>query len=276
MPASSLNKTKPSEDRSSKSPEGDPGARLAHLPARVKLERLLKSAKGKKKALILTHDNPDPDSLASAVALAHLLRAARGHRGPGGLRRHHRPRGEHRLREGAAAAGAAALAGGSSTSTICSRWWTPSRRWATTRCRRAPRGRGDRSPPAAGRERCATPFADVGGDFGATSTMLVEYLRAARLEPSVEVATALFYGIKADTRDLGRETTSTDIDSYLWLFPQVDKRLLEPDRAPGAAGALLPAVPHGLRAGEGVRDRRRSPTWARSTRRTWWPRSPSG
>ena len=48
------------------------------------------------------------------------------------------------------------------------------------------------------------PFADVGGDFGATSTMLVEYLRAARLEPTPEVATALFYGIKADTRDLGR------------------------------------------------------------------------
>ena len=37
--------------------------------------------------------------------------------------------------------------------------------------------------------------------------MLVEYLRAARLEPSVEVATALFYGIKTDTRDLGRQTT---------------------------------------------------------------------
>ena len=46
------------------------------------------------------------------------------------------------------------------------------------------------------------------------------------LEPSVEVATGLFYGIKADTRDLGRETTQTDIDSYLWLFPRCDKQLL--------------------------------------------------
>ncbi|HZI04843.1 MAG TPA: DHHA1 domain-containing protein, partial [Archangium sp.] len=62
--------------------------------------------------------------------------------------------------------------------------------------------------------------------FGATSTMLAEYLRAARLEPSVDVATALFYGVKADTRDLGRETTQTDIDTYLWLFPRMDKHLL--------------------------------------------------
>jgi nanoRNase/pAp phosphatase (c-di-AMP/oligoRNAs hydrolase) len=75
-------------------------------------------------------------------------------------------------------------------------------------------------------ESLLSPFADVGGDYGATSTMLVEYLRAARLEPSVEVATGLFYGIKADTRDLGRETTQTDIDSYLWLFPRCDKQLL--------------------------------------------------
>jgi nanoRNase/pAp phosphatase (c-di-AMP/oligoRNAs hydrolase) len=56
--------------------------------------------------------------------------------------------------------------------------------------------------------------------------MLVEYLRAARLDPTVEVATGLFYGIKADTRDLGRETTQTDVDSYLWLFPRIDKQLL--------------------------------------------------
>jgi len=75
-------------------------------------------------------------------------------------------------------------------------------------------------------ESLFVPFADVGGDFGATSTMLAEYLRAARIEPSVDLATALFYGIKADTRDLGRETTRTDVDCYLWLYPRVDKRLL--------------------------------------------------
>jgi nanoRNase/pAp phosphatase (c-di-AMP/oligoRNAs hydrolase) len=75
-------------------------------------------------------------------------------------------------------------------------------------------------------EGLTAPYADVGGDFGATSTLLTEYLRSARLEPSLEVATALYYGIKADTRDLGRETSRNDVDSYLWLFPRMDRELL--------------------------------------------------
>ena len=40
------------------------------------------------------------------------------------------------------------------------------------------------------------------------------------------IATALYYGIKADTRDLGRQTTPADVDAYLWLFPLVDKQAL--------------------------------------------------
>src|SRR5512146_1938718 len=40
---------------------------------RVKLERLIQYARGHHRALILTHDNPDPDSIASAVALAYIL-----------------------------------------------------------------------------------------------------------------------------------------------------------------------------------------------------------
>ena len=52
--------------------------RLAELPARDKLERLMRVAKGKKRALILTHDNPDPDSMAAAVALAHILERRAG------------------------------------------------------------------------------------------------------------------------------------------------------------------------------------------------------
>ena len=69
----------PSMNRRSRSdePEGSP-PRVATLPFRAKLDRLLQVARGHKKALILTHDNPDPDSLASAVALAHLLETKAG------------------------------------------------------------------------------------------------------------------------------------------------------------------------------------------------------
>jgi nanoRNase/pAp phosphatase (c-di-AMP/oligoRNAs hydrolase) len=70
------------------------------------------------------------------------------------------------------------------------------------------------------------PLADVGGPMGATSTLLVGYFRESGLKVPPEIATALFYGIKADTRDLGRQTTAVDVDAYLWLFPMVDKEAL--------------------------------------------------
>ncbi len=70
------------------------------------------------------------------------------------------------------------------------------------------------------------PIADVGGTRGATSTLIAEYFRASGLEMPPQVATALYYGIKADTRDLGRQTTPHDVEAYLWLFPLVDKEAL--------------------------------------------------
>ncbi len=229
MPASSLNKTKPAEgDSKSKSQDADPdgtGGRLAHMPARAKLERLIKTVKGRKKALVLTHDNPDPDSLASAVALAEILEKRAGLQakvGYGGiigraeniafvkvLRLPAQPLSQIDAED----YDVLALV---DTQPSVGNHSLPKQLKADVVI--------DHHPLRD--ESLSAPFADVGGDFGATSTMLVEYLRAARLEPTVEVATALFYGIKADTRDLGRETTSTDIDCYLWLFPKIDKRLL--------------------------------------------------
>ena len=40
------------------------------------------------------------------------------------------------------------------------------------------------------------------------------------------IATALFYGIKSDTRDLGREAKKSDVQAYHWLFPMIDKQAL--------------------------------------------------
>ena len=51
---------------------------LAELPIRSKLDELLKLARGRQRVLVLTHDNPDPDSIASAVALAFLLEKRAG------------------------------------------------------------------------------------------------------------------------------------------------------------------------------------------------------
>jgi nanoRNase/pAp phosphatase (c-di-AMP/oligoRNAs hydrolase) len=75
-------------------------------------------------------------------------------------------------------------------------------------------------------EQSLDGYIDVGNAVGATSTVLTQYLRAAKIEPSPELATALYYGIKADTRDLDRQTSKPDVASYLWLFPKIDRHLL--------------------------------------------------
>jgi|GEM_PF-236461 len=65
-------------------------------------------------------------------------------------------------------------------------------------------------------------YCDVGGDYGATSTVLTAYLDAADVVFDENLATALFYGVKSDTRDLGREVSQTDVWAYTHLVPHTN------------------------------------------------------
>jgi len=69
-------------------------------------------------------------------------------------------------------------------------------------------------------------FHDIRSRYGAASTILYEYLAEAGIEPPVPLATALLYGIRSDTNDLGRETTQSDIDAFISLYPVANKRML--------------------------------------------------
>ena len=69
-------------------------------------------------------------------------------------------------------------------------------------------------------------FTDVRSKYGATSTILWEYLRRAGISPDMPLATALLYGIRSDTQDLGREATAADIAAVDHLYPLVNKRML--------------------------------------------------
>jgi nanoRNase/pAp phosphatase (c-di-AMP/oligoRNAs hydrolase) len=69
-------------------------------------------------------------------------------------------------------------------------------------------------------------FTDVRGKYGATSTIIAEYLLQTGIEIKTDLATALVYGIRSDTQDLGRETCQADIDAYLTLYPAANKRML--------------------------------------------------
>jgi nanoRNase/pAp phosphatase (c-di-AMP/oligoRNAs hydrolase) len=72
----------------------------------------------------------------------------------------------------------------------------------------------------------AIPFLDLRDQYGATSTIVTEYLRESKLVPEAKIATALFYGIAAETQDLGREATVADIEASHFLYPFTNKRRL--------------------------------------------------
>ena len=194
----------------------------ARFALRDRLRKLVAVARGHDRALVLTHDNPDPDAVASACGLAHLLHESAGVAATaayGGiigraenkalLRVLHLPiqpvsRVDHHtydlvcLVDTQPEVGNYSLAGSAPPQLVI-----------------------DHHP--ARPSSLLAAFHDVGGPAGATSTLVTQYLRAARLLPGPQLATALFYGIKSDTRDLGREYDSADVECYNWLFPHVDK-----------------------------------------------------
>jgi nanoRNase/pAp phosphatase (c-di-AMP/oligoRNAs hydrolase) len=77
-------------------------------------------------------------------------------------------------------------------------------------------------------------YQDIRRDIGATSTIVTEYLNAAGCPIHPKLATALFYGLKTDTGDMGRESSQEDLACYKSLFALMDHALLakieNPDR----------------------------------------------
>lgn len=72
----------------------------------------------------------------------------------------------------------------------------------------------------------AVTFTDIRSSYGATATILVEYLIEAGITPDTPLATALLYGIRSDTQDLGREASRHDIEAIEFLYPFANKRML--------------------------------------------------
>ena len=61
-------------------------------------------------------------------------------------------------------------------------------------------------------------FVDIRPEYGSNSTILTEYLRLAKITPSLKLATALFYAIKTDTHNFERPSTEADIRAFHYLF----------------------------------------------------------
>jgi len=87
---------------------------------------------------------------------------------------------------------------------------------------------------------------DIRTGYGATSTILTEYVRAADLELSPRLATALVYGIKSDTQLLGRETSREDIDAFAYLHALHSPALLRRIERPALPQEALRALGRAL------------------------------
>lgn len=59
---------------------------------------------------------------------------------------------------------------------------------------------------------------DIREHYGATSTIMTEYLRGTGIKPSPRLATALYYGIKTDTDNFVRESVPADINAFRYLY----------------------------------------------------------
>ena len=173
--------------------------------------------------LIMTHDNPDPDSIASAVALALLLREKKGvdsvvgYSGMIG-------RAENRamvdiLDLKLTHVSALDLAAFRYTALIDAQPFT-----GNSVTDRIPDIVVDHHPL---REQTRqAPFWIVRRDLGASATILTEFLRLAGVSIPEDLATALLYGIRSETQDLGREASETDLHAYQFLFAIADHEKL--------------------------------------------------
>ena len=87
---------------------------------------------------------------------------------------------------------------------------------------------------------------DIRPSYGATATILTEYLRASGAEIRPRLATALTYGIKSDTQLLGRETSQRDIAAFAFLHglhsPALLRRIERPALPTDALRALGKAL----------------------------------
>ncbi|MDQ7782746.1 MAG: DHH family phosphoesterase [Desulfomonilaceae bacterium] len=191
----------------------------------VELEAVLRGI-GNQRLLILCHNNPDPDTIASAYGFSFLLSKRFGIRsvlGHGGVvTRAENKAMIQRLRINI---------------TKMSRL-VPSRYFGIAAVDSQP-GTGNNLLASRGvlplividhhplrKLSRKVEFYDIRPTYGATSTIVTEYLVAADITPTRRVANALLYGLKTDTHSLVRTSSPNDFKAFNFLSPLTNPRVL--------------------------------------------------
>lgn len=196
---------------------------MSRPKAADRLASLERALAGRRHCLILAHDNPDPDALASAFALAWLLTEGFGLEATvafSGVIGRAENRAMLKVLE-LAPVPLSTLDLGDFDAIALVDTQPDSGNNST------PEGHEvavviDHHPAKAGGGSIA--FRDVRPSYGSTATILLEYLRARGLDIPVPIATALFYALKSETQDLGREASEPDRKAYFQLLVRADMR----------------------------------------------------
>ncbi|MFC4988718.1 DHH family phosphoesterase [Saliphagus infecundisoli] len=82
-------------------------------------------------------------------------------------------------------------------------------------------------------------FVDIRPNMSSTSTILTKYIQEFDMNVSEEVATALLYGIRAETLDFKRDTTPADLTAAAYLYPFANHDTLEQVESPSMSPETL-------------------------------------
>jgi nanoRNase/pAp phosphatase (c-di-AMP/oligoRNAs hydrolase) len=194
---------------------------------------------------ILTHDHPDPDSLASAWALAHLaqhLGKVRSRIVYGGMI----GRAENRIMAERLFVPARVLRKGELAGVQHLALVDTQQPFKNNRCppRRIPDLIVDHHPRHADTQ---ADLALIDEEVGATTTILVEALVLAGLRVPGRLATAIVYGIGSETQNLGREATPRDMDAYQIFWPKANMKTLWRISYPQRSEEFFGTLARGLR-----------------------------
>jgi nanoRNase/pAp phosphatase (c-di-AMP/oligoRNAs hydrolase) len=178
----------------------------------------------KRRWLVLTHDNPDPDALASAHVIARVLRhlGARATAAYGGII----GRAENRemmraLKLGIAHARAVEVRRHDAVALVDTQPGTGNNQLPDDV---VPDLVLDHHPRR--KTLAAVPLPDVRPEYGATATIAAEYLLASGHRITAAEATALVYAILTETQDFSREASGPDHRIHDLLLPRVSKRAM--------------------------------------------------
>lgn len=194
----------------------------ANENVRHRLERLRKVCEGAKDVLIIIYANPDPDALASALALKKILETKKlavniGYTGAIG-----RPENASMIRQLKIPALPVSKKEAARSDVIAivdsqPQFFTD---FDLPRCDIVI----DHHPLS---DAIHTEFADIRPNYQSTSSIMTEYLRAAGVHLTKNLASALFYGIKTDTRHFIGDMSYGDVEAIRWLRSKADRNIVK-------------------------------------------------